>query len=64
MSGLTGSQKVAKMVLGYLPKGCVGVVERCNSGARYRVGEIVVNGKRFCSIPASLNGGQLPQPPL
>lgn len=61
MKTLTGNQKVALYILGYLPKGWILVTEKCNCNARYRVGEINIDGKPFASIPASLHGGDLPR---
>ena len=60
MKKLTGNQVVAKYILGYVPKGNTMACERCNSGANYRVGEIIVNGKTIASVPANLHGGNLP----
>jgi hypothetical protein len=64
MKKLTGNQIVAKYILGYLPVGYTLACERCNSGANYRVGEIVVNGKTIASVPVNLHGGNLPSSQL
>ena len=64
MKKLTNNQVVAKYILGNVPKGNVLACERCNSGANYRVGEIVVNGKTIASVPANLHSGNLPSSKL
>lgn len=61
MKPLTGNQKVALYILGYLPKGWVLVTESCEGKANYRVGNIYVDGKPVVSIPASLHSGDLPR---
>ena len=55
---LTGNQKVAKFVLGYIPNGWV----CCASGqygrdkiGLYAAGTIYVDGKPFAGVPASLH---------
>ncbi len=61
MKPLTGNQKVALYILGYLPKGWILVTKKCNCKSSYRVGEIYIDGKSFASIPSTLHGGDLPR---
>lgn len=57
---LTGNQIIAKQVLGYVPIGYVCAIERCNSGKRFQIGLICVDGDVICSVPSYLHGGKLP----
>jgi hypothetical protein len=60
MKKLTGSQIVARYILGYLPKGYVQAIEHCNNGQNYRIGQLYIDGVIVASIPACLNCGTLP----
>lgn len=58
---MTGNQIVAKLVLGYVPRGDVCCCE-ASFGKAAGNGQIFVGGKWIASIPKSLHGGKLPQP--
>jgi hypothetical protein len=60
MNHLTGNQKVAMYILGYLPKGNVSCHEVC-SGKAAGQGQICLNGTWIASVPVNLHNGRLPR---
>lgn len=42
---MTGNQKMAQKILGYVPEGYVSVCELMNNGTKHRIGVIYADGK-------------------